>query len=133
MVNNVSDLDRAYDFAEMVKDPRVYSNLAVAQLNRGLVKEAIRSFIKAGNHEYFTNVINVANEHHLYEDLIPYLDMCRNQIKHPLIESELMFAYAMTDNLASLQELISSPNVGQIQEVGDRFSFIFFLLTLSFG
>ena len=117
-------MDRAYDFAEMVKDPRVYSNLAVAQLNRGMVKEAIRSFIKAGNHEYFTNVINVANEQRLFEDLIPYLDMCRNHIKHPMIESELMFAYAVTDNLASLQEFISSPNVGQIQEVGDKYVYI---------
>jgi hypothetical protein len=54
--------------------------------------------------------------------------MCRAHLKHPMIESELMFAYATTDNLASLQELISSPNIGQIQEVGDRFSFFVFKL-----
>jgi clathrin heavy chain len=120
LVANIGDMDRAYDFAENIKDPKVYSNLAIAQLNRGMVKEAIRSFIRAGNHEYFANVINIANEQGLFEDLIPYLDMCRAHLKHPMIESELMFAYAKTDNLASLQELISSPNVGQIQEVGDR-------------
>jgi len=120
LVENVGDMERAYDFAESVKDPKVYSNLAVAQLNRGLVKEAIRSFIKAGNHEYFSNVITAANGQGLHEDLISYLDMCRQHLKHPDIESELMYAYAVTENLASLQEFISSPNVGQIQEVGDR-------------
>ena len=55
LVENVGDMERAYDFAESVKDPKVYSNLAVAQLNRGMVKEAIRSFIKAGNHEVRIN------------------------------------------------------------------------------
>nr|WQA41800.1 clathrin heavy chain [Paramoeba perurans] len=121
LVENVNDMERAYDFAESVKDPKVYSNLAAAQLNRGMVKEAIRSFIKAGNHEYFRKVIVSANEQGLHEELINYLDMCRQHLKHPDIESELMYAYAVTENLASLQEFISSPNVGQIQEVGDRF------------
>ena len=120
LVTHLNDLDRAYDYAESVKDDSVWTKLGLAQLRGDRVKDAVQSFIRAKDAEHYTEVIAKANQHGLYDDLILYLDMCRTQIKNPEVETELMFAYAMTDNLASLQELISSPNVGQIQEVGDR-------------
>mmetsp|Transcript_13917 Transcript_13917/g.39575 ORF Transcript_13917/g.39575 Transcript_13917/m.39575 type:complete len:1722 (+) Transcript_13917:173-5338(+) len=120
LIEQLQDLERAYDFAEQLGDDQVFTRLALAQLEQNKVKPAIQALLKAKNHEHFELVIAKANEVALWEELIKYLDMCRQQIKHPKIETELMYAYAMTDNLASLQELISSPNVGQIQEVGDR-------------
>ena len=113
-------MDRAYELAEEVKDNEVYSVLAEAQLEKGMVKEAIRSYIKAENHKNFSRVISASIEHQLYENLIHYLVMCRVHCKHPQIEGELMYAYAITENLSMLQELVSTPNVGQTQEIANR-------------
>ena len=47
LIENVSNLDRAYEFAERCNEPAVWSELGKAQLHQKLVKEAIDSFIKA--------------------------------------------------------------------------------------
>jgi len=46
--------------------------------------------------------------------------MARKKAREPMIESELIFAYAKTNRLADLEEFISTPNIAQIQVVGDR-------------
>ena len=46
MVENIKNLDRAYEFAERCNEPSVWSQLAKAQLSSGMVKEAIDSFVK---------------------------------------------------------------------------------------
>ena len=48
LIENVNNLDRAYEFAERCNEPAVWSQLAKAQLTQGLVKEAIDSYIKVG-------------------------------------------------------------------------------------
>lgn len=61
MINNVNNLDRAYEFAERCNDPAVWSQLARAQLNQGLVKEAIDSYIKADDPSQYMEVVSVAS------------------------------------------------------------------------
>ena len=46
LVENIKNLDRAYEFAERCNEPSVWSQLAKAQLSSGMVKEAIDSFVK---------------------------------------------------------------------------------------
>lgn len=48
LIENVSNLDRAYEFAERCNEPAVWTQLGKAQLQQNLVKEAIDSFIKVG-------------------------------------------------------------------------------------
>ena len=55
------NLDRAYEFAERCNQPAVWSQLAKAQLEASMVKEAIDSYIKADDPTTYTEVIEAAN------------------------------------------------------------------------
>ena len=55
------NLDHANEFAEKCNKPAVWSQLAKAQLNKGLVKEAIASYIKADDLSQYKEVVHVAS------------------------------------------------------------------------
>jgi clathrin heavy chain len=120
LIDNVKNLDRAYEFAERCNESGVWSLLATAQLRAGLVKEAIDSFIKADDPSLYMEVVNVAGESGNWEDLVKYLQMARKKARETFIETELIYAYAKTNRLAELEEFISGPNHAQIISVGDR-------------
>ena len=61
LINHVRNLDRAYEFAERCNQPAVWSQLAKAQLEASMVKEAIDSYIKADDPTTYTEVIQAAN------------------------------------------------------------------------
>ena len=61
LIDHIKNLDRAYEFAEKCNEPAVWSQLAKAQLNSGLVKEAIDSYIKADDPSQYMEVVNVAS------------------------------------------------------------------------
>ncbi len=61
LIKFVHNLDRAYEFAERCNQPAVWSQLAEAQLNNNMVKEAIDSYIKADDPSTYTEVIQAAN------------------------------------------------------------------------
>ncbi len=61
LINNVGNLDRAYEFSERCNQPAVWSLLAKAQLDNCMVKEAIDSYIKADDPSTYTEVIQAAN------------------------------------------------------------------------
>lgn len=61
LITHVSNLDRAYEFAERCNQPAVWSLLAKSQLESCLVKEAIASYIKADDPSTYTEVIQAAN------------------------------------------------------------------------
>jgi len=55
-----------------------------------------------------------------WEDLVKYLQMARSKARETYVETELIFAYAMTNRLADLEEFISGPNHANITSVADR-------------
>nr|XP_018914111.1 PREDICTED: clathrin heavy chain [Bemisia tabaci] len=120
LIDNVKNLDRAYEFAERCNEPGVWSQLAKAQLQQGLVKEAIDSFIKADDPSAYVDVVETARRMESWEDLVRYLQMARKKARESYIESELIYAYARTNRLADLEEFISGPNHADIQKIGDR-------------
>lgn len=120
LIDNVKNLDRAYEFAERCNESGVWSLLATAQLRNGLVKEAIDSFIKADDPTNYIEVVNVAGSNGNWEELVKYLVMARKKARETFIETELIYAYAKTNRLAELEEFISGPNHAQILNVGDR-------------
>jgi len=121
LIKNMKKLDQAYDFAETVSEPAVYSKLGEAQLKEGDLSAAISSFLKAEDPEFYEPVIAAAKNSGLYDELASYLKMCRNKkARKEMIDSELAYIYAKTNHLADLEEFISSPNIAQLQEVGDR-------------
>lgn len=120
LIEQVNNLDRAYEFAERCNEPAVWSQLAKAQLNQGLVKEAIDSYIKADDPSAYMAVVETASKNGSWEDLVRYLQMARKKARESYIESELIYAYARTGRLADLEEFISGPNHADIQKIGDR-------------
>jgi clathrin heavy chain len=62
LIDNVNNLDRAYEFAERCNEPAVWSQLAKAQLQQGLVKESIDSFIKADDPSAYIDVVETAHK-----------------------------------------------------------------------
>lgn len=120
LIDHVDNLDRAYEFAERCNEPAVWSQLAKAQLQKGLVKEAIDSFIKADDPSAYMDVVETAHRTENWEDLVRYLQMARKKARESYIESELIYAYARTNRLADLEEFISGPNHADIQKIGDR-------------
>jgi clathrin heavy chain len=120
LIDNLSDLDRAYEFAERCNESGVWSHLATAQLNAGYVKEAIDSYIKANDPSNYEKVVQVSSAADQWEDLVKYLQMARKTARDTFVESELAFAYAKTKRLADLEEFISGPNHANINQVADR-------------
>lgn len=62
LIEHIGNLDRAYEFAERCNEPAVWSQLARAQLQRDLVKEAIDSYIKAVDPSAYMEVVNAASK-----------------------------------------------------------------------
>lgn len=61
LIEHIGNLDRAYEFAERCNEPAVWSQLARAQLQKDLVKEAIDSYIKADDPSAYMEVVQAAN------------------------------------------------------------------------
>jgi clathrin heavy chain len=122
LIDNVGDLDRAYEYAERIDKPEVWTNLGKAQIAALNVKGAIDSFCKAKDATAFMDVIEAANQTNSWEELQEFLKMARTEggLKDPIVDTELIFAYAKSNSLAELEDFVSSPNVAQIQVVGDR-------------
>merc|ERR1712121_202579 len=120
LIENVSNLDRAYEFAERCSEPAVWSQLGKAQLQQNMVKEAIDSFIKADDPSAYLDVVETASKTESWEDLVRYLQMARKKARDTYIESELIYAYAQNARFADLEEFISSPNHADVSKIGDR-------------
>lgn len=75
LIDQVKDLKRAYEFAERCNEPGVWSQLAKAQLQQGLVKEAIDSYIKADDPSAYMDVVDTATKQQSWEDLVRYLQV----------------------------------------------------------
>jgi len=120
LIDNVGNLDRAYEFAERCNEPAVWTQLGKAQLKQNMVKESIDSFIKANDPSDYLDVVDTATKNENWEDLVRYLQMARKKARDTYVESELIYAYAKTSRFADLEEFISSPNHADVQKIGDR-------------
>ncbi|XP_070132076.1 clathrin heavy chain 2 isoform X4 [Equus caballus] len=61
LIEHMGNLDRAYEFAERCNAPAVWSQLARAQLQKDLVKEAIDSYIRADDPSSYLEVAEAAS------------------------------------------------------------------------
>merc|ERR1712176_796166 len=65
-------------------------------------------------------VCSEANESGLWSELIPFLMMCRKTLQENLLDTELIYSYARTNNLVDMEKFVNGPNVANIQMIGDR-------------
>jgi clathrin heavy chain len=120
LLDNMNDIPRAVEFADLWDQPEVWSILGVAQLAQGEVKEAIQSFLKADDAKHYAAVIAAAKSATFFTELIDYIKMARGKLKEAAIDGELVYCYAKTDMLAELEEFINGPHVAKIVDCGDR-------------
>ena len=73
LIENVNNLDRAYEFAERCNEASVWTQLGKAQLAQDMVKESIDSFIKANDPTDYMDVVNTASKSENWEDLVRFL------------------------------------------------------------
>lgn len=120
LIEHMENLDRAAEYAERVNKPAAWSKLAGALLEAGRCKEAVDAYVKSKDASNFERVIAVASDMGAWEDLVTYLRMARQHKKERRIDSELLYALARAGALDELEVLLTSPNVADIQAVGDR-------------
>ena len=72
------------------------------------------SYIKANDPANYIDVIVAAEREGLWDHLVKFLHMCRQRVKEPQIESELIYALAKVNKLAELEEFITGPNCAQV-------------------
>ena len=94
LLTNIADLERAQDFAQPVQTPGVWSKLAVAQLDSGLVSEAIASYNKAKDPSNYVAIIEAVANAECYAQLVLFLQMARETLKEPVIDSGWLITHA---------------------------------------
>jgi len=114
------DIEKATDFAQTWDKADVWVILGKAQLDGKMTKEAINSFLKAEDPEYFEDVIAASKTGDLFEDLIKFLLVARAKLKNPLLDNELIYSYAKTDKLGELEDFINGKNNAKYPEIGER-------------
>lgn len=120
LVDYMKDLDRAKTYATQCDEKPVWSKLGKAQLDGKFPAEAIESFINAEDPSEYVMMCSEANQAEIWTELIPYLKMARKTMQENLVDTELIYAYAKTNNLTELEKFVSGPNVANIQSIGDR-------------
>jgi len=120
LVDFMKDLDRAKTYATMIDQKPVWSKLGKAQLEEKMPAEAIESFIAAEDPSEYVQVCDDANEAEIWAELIPFLKMARKNLQENLLDTELIYAHAKTNNLSDLEIFVNGPNVANIQSIGDR-------------
>eukprot|EP00746_Dinoflagellata_sp_MGD_P128868 gnl/MRDRNA2_/MRDRNA2_63153_c0_seq1.p1 gnl/MRDRNA2_/MRDRNA2_63153_c0~~gnl/MRDRNA2_/MRDRNA2_63153_c0_seq1.p1 ORF type:complete len:1693 (+),score=391.73 gnl/MRDRNA2_/MRDRNA2_63153_c0_seq1:1-5079(+) len=120
LLTSIESLDRAAEFAARCNNPQVWYKLGRAQLNMGSTTDAIESYLKAEDPTDYMQVIQVAQKAENYDDLVKFLKMARTKTKDQHIDSELVYAFAKTDNMAEMEDFVGGTNTANVQAVGDR-------------
>jgi clathrin heavy chain len=120
LVDYMKDLDRAKTYANQCDEKPVWSKLGKAQLDGKFPADAIESFINAEDPSEYVQLCAEANEAEIWTELIPFLKMARKSMQENLIDTELIYAYAKTNNLTDLEKFVNGPNVSNIQVIGDQ-------------
>ncbi|EKX42588.1 clathrin heavy chain [Guillardia theta CCMP2712] len=125
LLENIRDLERAKDFATACNLDETWSTLANAQLNAGQVADAIDSYVKAKDPSDYLRVIEAAQNADQYHPLIIFLQMARKkdfgtQEARSVIDTAMLMSYARTNMMSELEEFVSSPNIANVEEVGER-------------
>ncbi|KAH7823081.1 Clathrin heavy chainC [Monocercomonoides exilis] len=119
LLDQIDDVERAYDYAVAVNTKECWSLVAKGQLDRGMVEKSIDSYLRAEDPNNYHEVISAARDSNLYGALVKYLKMAR-VLKEQLIDSELVYAYAKIDALAEIEEFISQSNQADLDGIGER-------------
>ncbi|ELP92102.1 clathrin heavy chain, putative [Entamoeba invadens IP1] len=120
LLRDIKDLTRAKDFADRSKMPLLYKKLGEAQLDEFKVKDAITSLLKAQDISLRQRVIDIAEQDGSYEDLVTYLNMCKEQTKDSIVETEILYCYAKLKKTEEIEKFLKNANCANLSAVADR-------------
>jgi len=120
LVEYIVSIDRAYQYANKVNEPVVWSRLGKAQLDGLRIKDSIDSYIKANDASNYAEVIETAERAGKHDDMVRYLQMARKTLREPKIDTELVVAYAKTDRLSDMEEFLGMTNVADLLTAGEQ-------------
>lgn len=123
LLSNLHSIERASDFADTVNKPEVYTRLGKAELDNGDIPGAIASFIKAGDAQFYHEVVAAVHSNaseQLYHELIKFLLMARKQLNESKIDSELIYAFAKTQSIAEIEQFLAGSHRANVQDIGER-------------
>lgn len=116
----IESIDRAADYAERVNLPETWSVLGKAYISKMMVEEGVEAFLKAKDGSEFNDVIGLAENEEKWDLLVKYLVMARTTTKSPVIDTELLFAYAKLNQVHEIESFIAESNSADIQKVADK-------------
>jgi len=120
LVEHVVSVDRGVQYANKVNGPKVWSRLPKAWLDGLRIKDEICSDSKVDAPFSFAEVIEMANTAGKQDDLIRFLQMARQMLREPVIDTALPHAYAKTDPLHDMKEFLGMTNGTDVFEVGEE-------------
>lgn len=125
LLASLQDLERAKDYATACNIDSVWSSLAKAQLEQRKVTDAIDSYVKANDPSEYARVIAAAHDASEHHSLINFLQMARKkdfgtQEARSVIDTAMVMSYALSGQMSELEEFVSSPNLANIEEVGEK-------------
>ncbi len=110
LLRNIRNIKACIEFAEKINNPQVWSRVGTAQLDEGMVREAIESYCKANDPVQYMRVITASEGQDAYIELIKYLRMARETMKDSMIDGELVFAMAKTGQTNDIEDFINGSN-----------------------
>eukprot|EP01061_Rhynchopus_euleeides_P041560 TRINITY_DN72735_c0_g1_i1.p1 TRINITY_DN72735_c0_g1~~TRINITY_DN72735_c0_g1_i1.p1 ORF type:complete len:1707 (+),score=915.97 TRINITY_DN72735_c0_g1_i1:88-5208(+) len=125
LLSDLTNLERARDYAEKVGVPEVWSLVGKAELQKGEISLAVSSLIKAQDSGPAPLVIQAvinSGDKERYHDLVKFLAMARSgtKPKDETIDTELVYAYCATNQLVDLEEFLQGSHLARVAEVGQR-------------
>lgn len=124
LLTNLNDFQRAEEYALKVDTSDVWSALGVKQLESGLMAAGVNSLIKSKDPAPYMAVIEAARNGGKpadFELVVKFLKFARNKVKDiRVVDTEILYAMCKCGKLTEVEEFISQPHGGDLEEAGDR-------------
>lgn len=124
LLEHMKDFGRAEEYSLKVDTSEVWSALGVKQLEAGQMSAGVNSLIKSKDPSSYMSVIEAARKGGSpgdYELVVKFLKFARNKVKDiRLVDTEILYAMCKCGRLTEVEEFISQPHGGDLEEAGDR-------------
>ncbi|TKR64767.1 hypothetical protein L596_025252 [Steinernema carpocapsae] len=120
LLDKVGDISRGYQYAIECDKPPIWMQMgrAFLELPEALPAHAIYCYLKAEEAGPVELVIEKAKAAGEWESLIQYLLMAQRKAPSTAVDNALAFAFASTQRIFNLIDLLNKPNLIQVFELG---------------
>lgn len=124
LLDHLKDFPRGEEYALKVDASDVWSALGVKHLEAGQMAAGVNCLIKAKDPAPYKAVIDAARnggDPADFEVVVKFLKFARNKVKDiRVVDTEIIYALCKCGRLTEVEEFISQPHGGDLEEAGDR-------------